>query len=177
MKKTGICLLIAFIGFCGSKARAQSLDEDQTWVVGVGLDGGVVNGDYKSLYNWGLGINLRIGYQAGPGFITLSTGGIILPPNSNASSSLKLSVLAPFKLGYKAVIADNFFLTGEAGFALLRSVVDDAYGIATVNEGGFIYSPGLGVQFGRVELGLHYQATTIKGSSLNMPMARLGINF
>lgn len=166
-----------FLGFYGSAVQAQSLDEDQTWVVGLGLDGGVVNGDFKSLYNWGVGLNLRVGYQAGPGFITFSTGGIVLPPNSQASSSLKLSILAPFKFGYKAVIADNFFISGEAGFALLRSLVDDAYGIATTNQAGFVYSPGLGVQFGRVELGLHYQSTLFKGSSLNMPMARLGINF
>lgn len=177
MKKTGICLLMTFLAFCGSKAQAQYLDEDQTWVVGLGLDGGVVNGDYKSVYNWGLGINLRVGYQAGPGFVTFSTGGIILPPNNQAPSSVKLSVLAPLKLGYKAVIADNFFVSAEAGYALLRTVVDDAYGLGTATEGGFVYSPGLGVQFGKVELGLHYQATTIKGASLNMPMARLGINF
>lgn len=177
MKKTAIFLLFACLGLCGSKAQAQYLDEDKTWVVGLGLDGGIVNGDYKSVYSWGVGINLRIGYQAGPGFITFSTGGIVLPPNSKAPSYLKLSVLSPFKLGYKAVIADNFFISAEAGYALLRSIEDDAYGIGTVNSGGFVYSPGLGVQFGKVELGLHYQVVTIKSASLNMPMARLGINF
>ena len=159
------------------KSAGAILEEDQTWVVGLGLDGGVVNGDYKNVFNWGLGLNLRVGYRTGPGFVTFSTGGIILPPNSKASSAVKLSVLAPFKLGYKAVIADNFFVIGEAGYALLRTLVDDAYGVSTVSEGGFVYSPGLGVQFGKVELGLHYQATAIKGASLNMPMARLGINF
>ncbi len=177
MKKMAFCLLIAVFALCTLKLHAQYLDEDKTWTVGLGLDGGMIKGDFKNVFTAGAGINLRIGYQAGPGFITFSSGSIILIPNSKAPDILKLAVLVPFKLGYKLVIADHFFVMGEAGYALLRSYLDDSYGLATMNQGGFVYNPTVGVQFGKVELGLHYQSTSIKGTHLDMPMVRLGINF
>ena len=133
--------------------------------------------DFKPAHKVGTGVGLRVSYLLGPGFATLSTGGIILfPRKGDGSLDPHVGVWAPIKAGYKFIIADNFFVMGEAGYSLLRYYFEDGYGLAQTTHGGFVYAPTVGVQFGIVEAGLRYQAATIKGTKLSMALFRLGFN-
>lgn len=175
MKKSIFFLAAAFA--LHTAAKAQQIDEDKQFSFGFGLEGGVVTGDFKPAHKVGTGLGARVSYLLGPGFATLSTGGILLfPRKGDGTLDPHVGVWAPLKAGYKLIIADNFFVMGEAGYSILRYYYEDAYGLAKTTQGGFVYAPTVGVQFGVVEVGLRYQAATIKGSKLEMGLVRLGIN-
>ena len=175
MKRIFTCLAAAWV-LQASTAHAQSTEKD--FSVGIGVETGIVTGDFKPLHKIGAGITARFSYLVGPGFATLSSGGIVLfPRKGDGSLDPKAGVWIPIKAGYKLIIRDNFFVMGEVGYSLLRYYFEDAYGLSSTTQGGFVYAPTVGVQFGVVELGLRYQSATIKGATLSMGLLRLGFNF
>lgn len=175
MKNPFLCVFVSALIFHASTAHAQQSDEEFSVV--LGLDAGVVTGDFKHIYNPAVGFTARGSYHAGPGFLSLTTGAYFMIPKKDLVYDNKLGVLVPFKIGYKLILQDMFFIMGEAGYSTLVTFNDDAYGDSNNKTRGFTYAPSIGVQFGRLEIGVRYEATAFKGATLAMPMARLGYNF
>lgn len=166
---------IACIALC-STASAQSLNK--TFSFGFGLEGGLPTGDAKEAYNLAGGLTLRFSYKAGPGFATLTTGGIAFIPESLEGEDTKAGLLIPVKAGYKYIIQDKFFVMGELGYGSFRQYyADENDELASMTSGGFAFAPAVGVQFNTFELGLRYESVSIDGGTLSFLGLRLGFNF
>lgn len=145
---------------------------------GFGLEAGAITGDFKEVYSLGAGITVRGSYKLGPGFITLTSGGIAFIPKDFEDDDLKAGLFIPVKAGYKYLLGEHFFVMGEIGFSNMKYYFEDFGGdIASVKQSGFTYAPGIGAQFGALEIGVRYESTSLSGSSLSTGMLRLGFNF
>ncbi|SFP82761.1 hypothetical protein [Parafilimonas terrae] len=159
-----------------NNAHAQKSDEKLSF--GFGLEAGLLTGDFKDVYNFAAGITARASYKLGPGFVTLTSGGIAFLPKNFDDEDLKAGLQIPVKAGYKYVFAEHFFVMGELGFSTMKYYFEDYDGgLVSVNQSGFTYAPAVGAQFGSFEIGVRYESTALSGSSLSAGLIRLGFNF
>lgn len=85
--------------------------------------------------------------------------------------------------GDKYIFAGKFFVMGEAGYAAYTVYSADASSesdeIVKEKAGGFTYAPSIGVNLGKFEAGIRYEATHLKDFDTRMGLLglRLGFNF
>ena len=89
MKKTVI--IFSLIALCAIKAVAQK--ETKKFSVGFGIETGVPTGPTSDLYKFAVGLTVRFSYHVGPGFVTLTTGGIGYDPKTVLNFLNGLNVL------------------------------------------------------------------------------------
>ncbi|HRE52666.1 MAG TPA: transporter [Flavitalea sp.] len=178
MKKLQLLIVFGMLCIFGSlDASAQSLSKKFSF--GIGLEGGLPTGDAKDAYNLAGGLTLRLAYQLGDGFATLTSGGIaFIPENLDGGDDMKVGLLIPVRAGYKYIIKDRFFVMGELGYGSFRQYyADENDELASVSDGGFLFAPSAGVQFNVLEIGLRYESVSLPGGSLSSVGLRLGFNF
>lgn len=177
MKLVYSFLFCGILLICGSlSASAQKLTKK--FSAGFGLEAGLPTGDVKDYYNFAGGLTVRFAYQAGPGFATLTTGGIAFIPKDFEGEDPKAGILIPVKAGYKYVIGDHFFIMGEVGYSSFKAYsTDENDELVSVTNGGFTFAPGIGAQFGVFEVGIRYESAKIEETNLSYLGLRLGLNF
>lgn len=177
MKKIiSILFLAVVMSFAYGNSSAQKLSK--TFSFGLGLEGGIPTGDLKDVYNGAGGLTLRGSYHVGPGFATLTTGGIAFIPKSFDGEDAKAGLLIPVRAGYKYIFKDHFFVMGEMGygsFKMYYSGENDE--LASESDGGFLFAPSIGAQFGVMEISLRYESLKVFESNVSTIGLRLGFNF
>ncbi|MGN6436034.1 MAG: hypothetical protein ACTHMM_05855 [Agriterribacter sp.] len=168
-------MMLAFTAFA---INTYAQKTDKTFSFGFGLETGLPLGDYKQLYSFAPGLTLRASYKLGPGFATLTSGALAFLPKSLDGEDLKAGVQIPVKAGYKFIYKEHLFAMGEIGFSRFNYYYTDFDGkVASTKETGATFAPTIGYQTGAFEIGLRYELTGFKGSSLNAMLLRLGFNF
>lgn len=177
MKKSiSILTFVVALSFAYSDSSAQKLTK--TFSFGVGLEGGITTGDAKDAYPTNGGLTLRGSYHIGPGFATLTTGGIAFIPDDLEDEDAKVGLLIPVRAGYKYIIKDRFFAMGEVGYGSFKQFYSDEHDeLVSRSDGGFLFAPSVGVQFGVVEISLRYESVSVGDENLSLLGLRLGFNF
>lgn len=159
----------------GMNANAQKTDKKFSF--GFGIEAGLPTGDFKEIYSFAPGLSVRGSYKLGPGFATLTAGGLAYLPKSIDEEDLKAGILVPVKIGYK-YIYKGLFGMGEVGVSRFNYYFTDYNGsIASIGETGVTFAPTVGYQTGVFEIGLRYEITRFDGGNLNTALVRLGFNF
>ncbi len=176
MKKILQGLLIIIIISVGQTATAK------LWSIGLGLEGGLPNGDISNSYNFIAGLTARVQVHAGPGYVTFTTGGLAFTPKSISGVDTKAALQVPVKFGYKYVFLDHFFAMLELGYSNFTFYsVDSNNSLVSQKTGGFTYAPGIGVQAAKLEASIRYEsfAVSVAGTNTNVSFIalRLGFNF
>jgi hypothetical protein len=144
--------------FVCSTARAQTVNTSK-FRLGIGIDALVPVGNTATVQNFGLGITPRLQYGVSDRFAVTFTSGIyhffpktVSYPASGSFPGIQTqyqSNIIPVKVGFKAFLGDNFYLSGEAGLAF------------EVSESGstkhFLWSPGIGYATKRWDIGARYE--------------------
>lgn len=183
MKLKILLLLIAGTTIFASQGFAQS--DDKPFSFGFGFEGGPVlgNAGFKNTFSSEIGLSIRFSVKAGPGYATLTPGASLVIPKSVSEEDIKFGGHVPVKLGYKYIFAEKFFVMAEGGYASYTVYTADATGetddITKERDGGFTYAPSVGVNLGKFEAGLRYEATHLKDSDAKVSMLgfRIGFNF
>ena len=166
------CLML----FAGFTANAQK--EGKSFSFGFGLEAGLPLGNATNAYQFTGGLDIRLSYRVGPGFVTLSTGAVGYVPKSNLGRSTKASLQIPIKAGYKYVFHKPFFAMGEIGYSSFRIYYGGTGNeVAHITSGGFTYATSAGVSFDPFEAGIKYEGTSLSGGTLSNLSIRLGFNF
>jgi hypothetical protein len=167
----GLCCLMLSVS-----ASAQR--EGKKFSVGFGLEAGIPTGDAKASYNVTGGMTIRFSYLAGPGYVTLTSGGIVFAPKSLNGETIKAGLQIPIKAGYKYLINEHFFVMGELGYSTVKTYYKDVNNnLASVSSGGFTFAPAIGVQSHSFEFSIRYESTSLNGGTLSFAGARIGFNF
>jgi hypothetical protein len=171
MKKTAIILLM--ITICAAKTMAQK--ETKTSSFGFGLEAGAPVGSYSNIYTLGAGLTLRYSYHAGPGFVTLTTGAIGFAPKIVAGQKGKAGIDIPLRFGYKYVIQQHFFVSGELGYVSIKTYYGSNGKTLSNTQGSVLAAIGAGYQYNAFEIGLRFEThPAVSGSTIGV---RLGFNF
>ena len=170
MKKA--IILFSLISLCVIELKAQK--KTKKFSVGFGIEAGLPTGSTANAYNMAAGLTLRFSYPAGPGFVTLTTGGIVYGPKKIAGQSEKVGLQIPVRAGYKYII-HHFFVMGEVGYAVSKTYYGSQGAVQSVSQGSFIAAPSLGIQFNAFEASLRYGINfSDQGGVVGL---RLGFNF
>ena len=148
--------------------------------VGFGIETGLPVAKAADVFNFNLGFTGRVSVHAGPGYATISSGGIIMIPKKlEQSNSIKAGVQIPIKGGYKYIFLERFFVMGELGYSIFKSYYDtgDDSHIVSTSSGGFTYSPSIGFNLGVSELALKYESIALDGGHINYLGFRAAFNF
>lgn len=185
MKKI-LTLMLAFVTITfANQLQAQN---GKPFSFGFGFEGGPVVGDkgMKQAFGSQAGLSLRFSIKAGPGYVTLTPGGSLVIPKKIVDD-VKLGTHIPIKLGYKYSFAGKFFVMAEGGYShytfysasLEEEVNYEDIRNSKYSTGGFTWAPAVGVEFGKLELGLRYENTILKKEKSNVSLAalRVGFNF
>jgi hypothetical protein len=103
----------------------------------------------------------------------------LVVPKSISEEDLKIGTHIPLRVGYKYIFAEKFFVMGEVGYAAytLYAAGEDE-DIVKEKSGGFTYAPSVGVNLGKFEAGIRYEATALKDDvKVALLGLRLGFNF
>ncbi len=169
-----IIVIVAIFTLCIGRTMAQK--ETKKFSVGFGLEGGVPTGSYADLFNFAVGITARFSYHAGPGFVTLTTGGIGYDPKTVVvGQKKKVGLQIPVRVGYKYIV-HHFFAMGEVGYSEFKYYYGESGALASTSVGSFIAAPTIGVQFNAFEAGLRYGMDFRSGGG-GLLGIRLGFNF
>lgn len=183
MKCTLLLLAVSCLTLFSLRSFAQN--ETKKWSIGIMTEIGLPQGDIKSVYHTTSGLSLRFSYHVGPGFITLSAGGVAFIPKIGAEDTssaviktLKVGVQVPVKVGYKYIFLHHIFIMGELGYSTFYTFYeDDNSEIQHSSAGGFDYSLTAGFQLNAFEIGFKYEAFQLPVNNINYIGARLGFNF
>lgn len=183
MKKVILLFAIALSTLYVSQAYAQK--DGKAFSFGFGFEGGPVMGDagFKDVFSSEFGLSLRFSVKAGPGYATFSPGSLLVMPKSLSEDDIKIGSHIPLRLGYKYIFAEKFFVMGEAGYAAYTIYSTDPFSesdeIVKQKDGGFTFAPSAGVNLGKFEAGIRYEATHLKDSDTKIGLLglRLGFNF
>jgi hypothetical protein len=174
MNKKISILLFALAILCSLKTIAQK--ETKSFSFGFGLEPGIPVGPASNLYSFTGGLTIRGSYHVGPGFITLTTGGIGYYPksiNKNGKASLEI----PVRAGYKYIMQHHFFLMGELGYADFMTYYDAGNNqVAHVSSGSAIAGISAGFQAGSFEIGPRFGMNLKSGGGGDLAL-RIGFNF
>jgi hypothetical protein len=171
MKKNAIIFLV--LAFCVTKAVAQK--ETKKFSVGFGIEAGLPTGPASNLYGFAVGLTMRFSYHVGPGFVTLTSGGIGYDPKTVVGQKKKVGLQIPVRAGYK-YIANHFFAMGEIGYSDFKSYYGQNGAVVSTTTGSFIAAPSVGVQFNAFEAGLRYDIDFRNGGG-GLFGIRIGFNF
>ncbi|MBS1599379.1 MAG: hypothetical protein JST75_14230 [Bacteroidetes bacterium] len=171
MKKTILICLVALL--CLTQAHAQK--ESKKFSVGFGFEPGIPTGQLTNLYNFSMGITVRFSFHAGPGFATLTTGGVGFAPKKIEGQPEKVALEIPFRVGYKYIIQHHLFFMGEVGYASFKTYYGKNGGVSSLNNGSFIAAPTIGYTANAFEIGLRYGMNF--NASGGVVAVRVGFNF
>ncbi len=172
MKKT--IILFSLISFCAITAMAQK--ETKNFSVGLGIEAGVPTGNISNAYTFAAGLTIRFSYHVGPGFVTLTTGGVGFAPKKVAGVSEKVGLQIPVKAGYKYIIQHHFFVMGELGYADFNTYYGSGGSVHNISTGSGLFAPAIGVQANAFEISLRYEVFT-KSNFGGLAAVRIGFNF
>lgn len=176
MKKILIPLLLVCFAFISIQTSAQKMSK--TFSFGFGLESALPLGDAGEAFSFAPGLTLRASYKVGPGFATLTSGGLIFIPKKVDADNLQISLQIPVKAGYKFIYKDHFFAMGEIGFSNFKTYYKDLDdNVASISQSGVTFAPTIGYQAGTFEIGLRYEHVGFKNGSLSTAGLRLGFNF
>jgi hypothetical protein len=182
-------LAVACILFYSTNCFAQK--ESKKWAIGIFPEYGFPLKEAKQSYHYDAGMTLRVSIHLGPGFVTVSAGGIaFVPPLSIADTAnsvytkLKAGVQIPFKAGYKLIIVHHIFIMGEAGYSSFYNYyLDNNSQVQHTQSGGFTYAGTVGFQLSGFEVGCKYESFQLPASNVSNKVSisnigiRLGFNF
>jgi hypothetical protein len=176
-----IILLSALILSTLYASEVYAQKDGKPFSFGFGLEGGLITGDadFKEFFSSEFGLSLRFSVKAGPGYATFSPGALLVVPKSISEEDLKIGTHIPLRVGYKYIFAEKFFVMGEVGYAAytLYAAGEDE-DIVKEKSGGFTYAPSVGVNLGKFEAGIRYEATALKDDvKVALLGLRLGFNF
>lgn len=177
MKKI-ILLVVAVSALYMSEAYAQK--GNKPFSFGFGFEGGplISDADVKEVFSAEFGLSIRFSVKAGPGYATFSPGALLVMPKKLSEDDIKVGMHVPLRVGYKYIFAEKFFVMGEAGYAAYTIYsADNNDKIVKNTSGGFTYAPSIGVNLGKFEAGIRYEATRLEDSNIGLLGLRLGFNF
>jgi hypothetical protein len=170
MKKTVIFLLVATL--LAVQVNAQK--ETKKFSVGFGLEPGIPVGSISNVYNFAFGFTIRFSYHVGPGFVTLTTGGVGYAPKKFVGTA-KVGLQVPVRVGYKYIIQHHLFLMGEVGYSEFKTYYGHSGEVLSNSSGSFIAAPSIGFQANAFEISLRYG---INGNNEGGVVGlRIGFNF
>ncbi|MBX3238331.1 MAG: outer membrane beta-barrel protein [Chitinophagaceae bacterium] len=187
MKKI-LSFVIAFFALVSTNQLYAQKDGKQ-FSFGFGIEGGAMVGDenIKEAFSSQFGLSLRFSYKVGPGYVTFTPGGSLMLPKKVDEDNVKIGTNVPLKLGYKYIIAEKFFVMGEAGYSIYNfysASMDEDVDIDDISKeriGGFTYAPSIGANLGKFEVGVRYESTILKKNGVTVKPSllalRLGFNF
>ncbi len=153
IKKSAI-LTFTISMFFSVSAFAQK--ETKNFSVGFGIEAGIPTGSTADLYNAAAGLTVRLSYHTGPGFVTLTSGGIAFAPKNITGVAKTLLLEIPVRAGYKYLIQHRYFVMGELGYGNFTTYHGKNSAINTTGSGAFIGAVSAGLQFNAFEAGLRY---------------------
>ena len=163
--------------------------ETKKWSIGFLSEIGLSQGEIANTFKFSTGASLRFSYHAGPGFATLSAGGIAYIPknllsdvfdtSSSSLNKLKVGLQIPIKAGYKFIFKNHFFVMAEIGISSYNYYYTDAKGDgqSIKYKGCFTFAPSAGFQFNALEIGFKYETFQANGESVSNIALRSGFNF
>ncbi len=169
MKK--LLLLTAIAGlFAFTSVNAQT----RTPKLSLGAEFAFPMGDFGDATDFGFGGSLQYQHPVAESLsITGSAGYLNFKSKKDILGNTYSFGTIPVKAGARYYFGENFFAAGELGAA-----------ISTEKGGstGFIYAPGVGVDFpvsdtGSIELGARYEGWSQKGGTSGFIGLRLAYNF
>jgi len=153
----------------------MSQKETKKFSVGLGIEAGLPTGPASDLYSFAVGLTIRFSYHVGPGFVTLTSGGIGYDPKTVVGQKKKIGLQIPVRAGYKYIV-HHFFVMGEVGYSEFKSYYGQNGGLVSANAGSFIAAPSVGIQFNAFEAGLRYGIDFRSGGG-GLFGIRVGFNF
>lgn len=168
MKK--LLLLTAVAGlFAFSSVNAQT----RTPKMSLGAEFAFPMGDFGDFMNFGYGGSLQYQHPVAESLSVTGSAGYINFQSKEVLGVKVNSGAIPVKAGARYYFGENFFAAGEIGAAI---------GTEKGDKTGFIYAPGVGVDFpvsdsGSVELGARYEGWSYSGGSNGFIGLRLAYNF
>jgi hypothetical protein len=168
-----VIMLAAISTLCLSKTMAQK--ETKKFSVGFGIEAGLPTGPTSVLYSFAVGVTARFSYHVGPGFVTLTGGGIGYDPKTVVGQKKQVGLQIPVRAGYKYIV-HHFFVMGEVGYSEFKSYYGQNGELASTTVGSFNAAPTVGVQFNAFEFGLRY-GIDFKSGGGGLFGIRLGFNF
>jgi hypothetical protein len=171
MKKSAIIFLM--ISFCALKTMAQK--DSKKFSVGFGIEAGIPTSPLSDVYNASIGLTVRFSYHVGPGFITLTTGGVGYDPKTIPGVKKKVALEIPVRFGYKYII-NKFFVMGELGYASFKTYYGQNGELLSTTSGTGIGALSAGINLNAFELGLRY-GVNFKSSGGGDFGVRVGFNF
>ncbi|MBX2920605.1 MAG: outer membrane beta-barrel protein [Chitinophagaceae bacterium] len=184
--KRSILLVVATAALF-SVITVQAQKDGKKFSAGFGIESGLILGDdaMKESFGAEFGFSARFSVKAGPGYATFTPGVMLVFPKSlnineeEGSADLKVGTHIPLKLGYKYIIAEKFFVMAEAGYAryTFYSTEGESDDVLKQKAGGFTYAPSIGANLGKFEVGLRYEASSLKlkGSDFKVKPSMLGL--
>lgn len=168
--------LTALALFIGARSNAQSVPTGK-FRFGIGLDGLAPVGNLTKTTNFGLGITPRLQYGIAKNVALTFTSGIyhFFPKDIYYQSASQLYKyhydldLIPVKVGIKAFISSNLYISGEAGV-----------GFQVDNGGGdtkYLASGGIGYATKNWDFGLRYENFSGNGYRNGIIGLRLAYGF
>jgi hypothetical protein len=170
-------LILMFSVFVLATGMVQAQKLSKKFSFGFGFDGGATSGAISNIYSGAGGLTLRAAYRVGPGFVTLTSGGLAYIPKSINGATPSVGLQIPVKAGYKFIFLKHLYAMGELGFSSFK--IYNAVGgtVTSTSTSGFTYAPSIGAQFGAFDIGIRYESTSVTGGSFNLLGARIGFNF
>ncbi|TWI79420.1 hypothetical protein IQ13_3824 [Lacibacter cauensis] len=162
-------MLVATIGFT-SGVFAQKGKA----IFGGNVIIGIPTGDFRTDYKGVTGIEGLAGFGVAQNvYVTGTLGFQSYAPDPNSFDGVYYGKITsiPLKAGLRIYPTNNFFLTGNAGIALLKDQTIDA------RESRFAYDIGAGFSFNIFHASVHYDGWQTKNTSggSNSVVAKLGI--
>jgi hypothetical protein len=176
MKKMTTLVAAAFTAaalFLGTNANAQSTPKDALRF-GFGVEGLLPTGNLKNASNFGLGITPRLQYGVADNLALTLTSGFynFFGKELSGSPSVKVPAyqMVPLKLGVKAFVSQNVYLSGEVGAGFETK---DYYGKNTK----LIASPGIGWANQSWDVGARYENFSGQSNSFGTVGLRIAYGF
>ena len=143
-----LSLLFVFSFSANAQETTVSENYDQSFRLGIGLNGGIPTN--TDVYDYSLGADVRLQYDLSKKTsLTLTTGFT----NLFIGNGIKDLGFVPIKAGFKAFVwEDQFYVLGEVGGGL---AVTNNY-----SKNTYLWAPGIGYANKYIDLSLRYEAYT-----------------
>ncbi|RXK62758.1 hypothetical protein ESA94_07105 [Lacibacter luteus] len=168
-KKIFLSVVVAIVAFTGSAVAQKGKP-----IFGGNVIIGIPTGDFRTDYKGVTGIEGLAGFGVAQNvYVTGTLGFQSYSPDPNSFDGTYYGKITsiPLKAGLRIYPTNNFFLTGNAGIALLKDQTIDA------RESRFAYDIGAGFSFNIFHASVHYDGWQTKNTSggSNSVVAKLGI--
>ncbi|RFZ85008.1 hypothetical protein DYU05_05230 [Mucilaginibacter terrenus] len=184
MKKMTTLVAAAFTAaalFIGTTtASAQSTPRGK-WRFGIGVEGLLPTGNLKDISSFGLGVSPRLQYGLADNLaLTITSGynGYFGKEIGNTGVDYKSYGLVPAKVGIKAFISQNVYLSGELGAAFETSGFGEVKGGPDYDTNTkFLASPGIGWANQSWDVGVRYENYTGQSNNFGTVGLRIAYGF